>query len=102
MITVVGVYATLLLPPATGAQEDAPKSALPDGPGRSATERVCNSCHGPTKILRKRASRQRWTDIVDEMIRRGAEGTDEEYAEIIDYLAKNFPESSTAAAPQIP
>lgn len=36
-------------------------------------------------------TREQWGAIVSNMISRGAKGSDEEFAEVVDYLAKNLP-----------
>ncbi len=36
-------------------------------------------------------TREQWGGIVSNMISRGAKGTDDEFAEVVDYLAKNLP-----------
>jgi len=63
---------------------------LPEGAGKALVERSCEKCHTLEGILKTKATRARWTKIVDDMVARGAEGTDRELEIIIDYLAKNF------------
>ncbi|MBC8164675.1 MAG: helix-hairpin-helix domain-containing protein [Bryobacteraceae bacterium] len=79
--------------PVNGA--DKPK--LPDGPGKDTTERLCGSCHGVGLMLSKRESRDGWSGIVEDMIRRGAKGSDDEFGEAVDYLAATFSKSTPAA-----
>jgi competence protein ComEA len=66
------------------------QTKLPDGKGRAVFERMCTSCHGVESIVRARNSRERWGEVVDDMVSRGAQGTDEEIEMVIDYLAANF------------
>ena len=66
------------------AAADKPK--LPDGPGKETMQRICSSCHGPEIVLGKRLTRDGWSQIVMNMIQRGAQGTDDEFADIVDYL----------------
>ena len=73
---------------ATGA--DKPK--LPDGPGKATTERVCGSCHAAELVMNRRESVEGWSGVVEDMIRRGAKGTDEEFGEVVDYLTTHFPQ----------
>jgi competence protein ComEA len=68
------------------AAADKPK--LPDGPGKETMQRICSSCHGPEIVLGKRLTRDGWSQIVMNMIQRGAQGTDDEFADIVDYLTK--------------
>ena len=44
-------------------------------------------------------TREQWGSIVSNMISRGAKGSDEEFAQIVDYLSKNLPPSTTGRAP---
>ncbi len=37
-----------------------------------------------------RLTREGWEEVIGDMIKRGAKGTDEEFAAVLDYLAKNF------------
>lgn len=64
----------------------ADKPKLPDGPGKATLERICGSCHGAEIVLGKKLTRDGWSQIVMTMIQRGAMGTDDEFADIVDYL----------------
>ena len=63
---------------------------LPDVPGKEVVVRVCTKCHGPANIAKKRLSRDDWDDQVADMVERGAKGTPEELAAVVDYLTANF------------
>jgi hypothetical protein len=64
--------------------------ALPDGPGKAVTERVCTTCHGLENVVRARMTKERWGAVVDDMVSRGATATDTEIDQIVEYLAANF------------
>jgi competence protein ComEA len=64
--------------------------ALPPGEGKPIVERMCGSCHALKVVTSKRASPEQWSQVVDQMVSRGAEGTDEEIETVVDYLSKNF------------
>jgi competence protein ComEA len=68
---------------------------LPDGPGKATTEKVCGACHGTEVVIGRQETREGWAAIVNEMVQRGAAGTDEELSSVLDYLAKNFSKAST-------
>jgi len=70
----------------TSLASDKPK--LPDGPGKETMQRLCSSCHGPEIVLGKRLTRDGWSQIVMNMVQRGAQGTDDEFADVVDYLTK--------------
>ena len=81
------------------------QSELPDGKGKELVERECTKCHGLEGVTRSRMTKERWAAVVDDMVSRGASGTDEEIEQIIDYLAANFgkapADSKTLALPKI-
>jgi competence protein ComEA len=64
--------------------------SLPDGPGKSVTLKMCTPCHGLKNVVEARMTKERWGAEVDDMVARGAEGTDDEIALVINYLAANF------------
>jgi hypothetical protein len=63
---------------------------LPDGPAKALTERTCTPCHGLENVARARMAKDRWGQVVDDMVSRGATATDTEIDQIVDYLAANF------------
>jgi len=67
---------------------------LPDGPGKATTQKVCGSCHGAELVLGRQEDREAWGSVVNDMIQRGATGTDDEFYEVVDYLATNFSKTS--------
>lgn len=66
------------------------QTPLPDGDGKKLVERICNQCHGPENYARKKHSQDEWEKIVDDMVEKGATGTDDEFETVVRYLAKNF------------
>jgi competence ComEA-like helix-hairpin-helix protein len=66
------------------------ENTLPPGEGQAIVQKKCASCHALKVVTGKRASRQQWSTIVDQMITRGAEVPDDEIDTLLDYLAKNF------------
>jgi len=72
----------------------AAQSRLPEGPGRELVVRLCSPCHSAEKVAGLQKSRDEWEASVVEMVmNRGAKGTEEEFYEIIEYLARSFPKS---------
>jgi hypothetical protein len=61
---------------------------LPEAPAKKTFETVCSTCHE----LRASPPRSRaaWAAVVDSMAARGASATDQEFAAIVDYLARYF------------
>jgi len=81
---------------------------LPDGTGKALVQSACTQCHGIDVIVRQPRTRDEWTDVVSRMVGNGAQLSDEDYNQVIQYLAtylgpprQNSPASlnSTAAAP---
>jgi competence ComEA-like helix-hairpin-helix protein len=78
---VAGVAARRTAGPTARAQE------LPDGPGRLATLRQCDtSCHGIDAFVDKRRSKARWVLTIDDMQRRGMFISDEDLKVVVGYL----------------
>ncbi len=74
---------------------------LPDGEGKELVENVCSSCHDLDTAIDTKRTEAEWKKVVDTMRSRGAEATEEEFATIVKYLAKNFGKEgpSSEAAP---
>jgi hypothetical protein len=86
--------------PAAAQNED----TLPDGPGKAVVQRMCVGCHKVKVITSKRATKEQWNTIVQQMVSRGADGSDEDISTVIDYLATNFPpakEDKTTPPPSL-
>jgi glucose dehydrogenase len=72
-------------------QSTAPVSTvLPDAKGKEEVIRMCTSCHGAATFAASRMSREEWKAEVDNMIARGARGSETEVQAVIDYLAQNL------------
>ncbi len=69
---------------------------LPDGPGKATMQKICSGCHAPEIVIGRHETKDGWERIVSDMVDKGANGTDDEFNTIIDYLAANFPKSQTA------
>jgi competence protein ComEA len=57
-------------------------------------------CHGLQVTTRPRVGADQWSAIVDDMVSRGAQGTDDEFELIVKYLAANFGPANKGAAAQ--
>ncbi len=67
---------------------------LPDGAGKATTQKVCGTCHGAELVIGRQETRESWGTTVNDMIQRGATGTDDEFFEVVEYLATNFSPTS--------
>jgi mono/diheme cytochrome c family protein len=67
------------------------QASLPDGRGKEAFQRVCSGCHAPEAAVNgQRRSRESWRQVIDDMVVRGAEGSDEDLGMVLDYLVEHF------------
>jgi len=68
-----------------------PASAqLPDGAGKDLIFKVCGGCHQAERSASVRLTREGWEEVIADMIKRGAKGSDEEFGTILEYLATHF------------
>lgn len=67
---------------------------LPDGPGKATTQKVCGSCHGAEIVIGRQEDREAWGAIVEDMMQRGATGTEDEMYQVVDYLTAHFGKNS--------
>ena len=63
---------------------------LPAGVGRDITIKLCSECHNVRVVASLRLTRDGWAGVIKDMARQGAKGTDEEFAQVLEYLAANF------------
>jgi competence protein ComEA len=87
------LVSSLAYAPAALAQD------LPEGKGKDVVEQVCGACHGVDLVSGRRATKQGWSYIVDDMVSRGASATAEQVQAINEYLAKNFGQVNPNKAP---
>ena len=66
---------------------------LPKGPGLETMKRICGACHSAENVAGMAKTREEWGALVGEMAAEGAQGTEDEFNEIVDYLATNFPKT---------
>ena len=64
---------------------------LPDGPGRTELEKMCKQCHELARSVSLRQDRDGWDLTMTKMAAFGMKSSDQHYALVRDYLAKNFP-----------
>ena len=77
------------------AQDD--YKTLPPGTGRDVTVKVCSQCHSPELASSQRLDPQGWKDLVAQMANNGAQATDDEFAQVTQYLATAFPPGAAPA-----
>ena len=72
---------------------------LPDVPARKLLQKACSSCHEIEAVIVPRRTRIGWQQSVDDMIARGAEGSDADMAAIVEYLVTYFGKVNVNTAP---
>jgi competence protein ComEA len=80
------------------ASAHAQSTELPPGRGRAEFQRICSGCHGTEMVAKLRMSPDQWAATVDDMVNRGAEGTDDDFELIVKYLSTNFGRPKGAAS----
>lgn len=68
---------------------------FPNAPGKDVAQRVCASCHDAGVVIAKGRTRGEWAEVIASMVSRGAKGSEEEFARVLDYLSTNFPQGKT-------
>lgn len=63
---------------------------LPAGKGREVLERMCTTCHGLEQVTQIRNPKEQWANLVDDMVSRGAQGSDDDIKTLVSYLSRNF------------
>ena len=91
----IGLAAMLIAPLAGIAQS--PVAA------REAFQKVCGACHPVETVTAQGRTRTQWQESINAMVARGAKGTEEELAAILDYLTTQYgpatPGARVATAP---
>jgi competence protein ComEA len=97
----VGLIALSMSTPISAAQAAGQSSGstdqhpeFPAGVGRDVVLRLCVKCHSPNVILAYGQNRTGWENTITKMVQKGAEGEDEDFTEIADYLTEHFPPST--------
>ena len=63
---------------------------LPEGKGKAIFVRMCSDCNGLDQVTSSKYPKKQWTYVVDDMVSRGATGSDEDVEAVISYLSRNF------------
>ena len=66
---------------------------IPDGAGRAETEKLCSGCHELDRAVSLRQNRDGWKGTINRMVNFGADGTEAEFAAVLDYLSATYPAS---------
>jgi competence ComEA-like helix-hairpin-helix protein len=74
--------------------------AVPSGPqeprsvdtarSEAIVTRVCGTCHEWERIGDSRRTKAQWEELIDDMIGRGANGSEDDYKAILDYALRRY------------
>ena len=64
--------------------------SLSNDAGKALFEKTCITCHDATQATNMKRTKAEWERVVDDMVAKGANGTDQEMAAIVAYLTKNY------------
>jgi putative heme-binding domain-containing protein len=73
-----------------------------DAKGRANFQRICSSCHSVNMVTTQRMTQAEWMGVVNDMVSRGAQGTQDELNSIVTYLAANYGKDKTPAVNAAP
>lgn len=62
---------------------------LPNAPGKDVVVKLCSGCHESTIVMTADLSENGWPGEIQKMIGLGAQGTNDEFKEVLDYLVAN-------------
>jgi len=80
---------------AIAAHGQTPTTATPAGQATRPAPppefaKLCVRCHPSDKIVEGRRYRTQWDQVLEQMVARGATGTDQEFDVVFDYLVSEF------------
>jgi competence protein ComEA len=81
---------TSLLASASAPPRQTPADKLPEAPGKAVVTTMCTSCHGTEIITDAPRTVPNWVDTVLSMKDFGAEGSDEDWKAVTDYIVVNL------------
>lgn len=73
-----------------GGQAGVPQDPFPESGGKAALLKICSNCHAAEMVVQSLRTRQEWSDVLDQMAQFGAEGSDQEFEQILTYLTRHF------------
>jgi len=77
----------------------AAQAELPEGAGRDTVKKICGNCHEIESVISSRHTKIGWQQVTDDMISRGADGSESEMAAVVAYLTTWFGKINVNTAP---
>jgi competence protein ComEA len=88
------------MPAAVEAAQDGPAAQADTRPQPPpAFTKVCVRCHASDKVVEGRRYKTQWDQVIEQMIARGAMGSDDELDVIFDYLVSQYGRVAINTAP---
>ena len=78
------------------------QTPLRDAPGKQTVQRICTGCHTLDIVTSAPQTRERWKNILQDMVARGAQGSPADLETVIDYLAANYGKTGPSPAATTP
>lgn len=76
--------------------------SLPDGQGKAEFQRICGNCHSVSIATSQRMTQAQWTGVVNDMVSRGAQGSQQDLDNVTTYLATHFGQGTPSVAGATP
>jgi putative heme-binding domain-containing protein len=76
--------------------------SLPEGKGKAEFQRICGNCHSVSIATSQRMTEAQWTSVVNDMVSRGAQGSQQDLDNVTSYLATHFGQGAPPAAGAMP
>ncbi len=76
--------------------------SLPAGQGKAEFQRICGNCHSVDIATSQRMTQAEWTSVVNDMVSRGAQGSQQDLDNVTSYLATHFGQGAPPAAGATP
>jgi competence protein ComEA len=64
------------------------QSELPDGPAKQKVVKICATCHELETVVASRRTKFGWQQMTEDMVSRGAEGSEDDLAAVVSYLTE--------------
>jgi cytochrome c2 len=90
-IVVLLLIAAVIVGCGGAASEPVEEPAPTAHPGKSVMNSKCGTCHDLSRVTEYRDDPEGWEMTVDRMILLGSELSDQQRADLIDFLAQEYP-----------
>ncbi len=105
LFTVIRPAVSVRLAPQADSQKPKSDDTLPEGKGKDVVMRLCSGCHAVTVFAKETHTPEKWASIVDNMVSKGMDASDEELDTINTYLSTNLAppkDAPSGTSPQSP